>query len=307
MKVLFLRFSSLGDVILITGIIKRFKEQFPDAVCDVFTSSAFAPVFEGLDFINRTISFNKQDGFKGYAKTIQEEVNDYDYIIDLHDNLRTLFLRTMTSSKVLKYKKDSADRRSFVKKRKITPRLGMHVVLKYAETLKSLGMKDYSIEELRPILSGVSEKGEGIVLNPFASKPTKEWDKFPALAEQLVKLGHKVTVVGQGSFPQIAGVTDMTGKTTLRQMFDIIANCETLITTDSGPMHAGIALNKKIIAIFGSTTVDFGFAPEFAGCKIIEVSGLECRPCHVHGQDKCPKEHFKCMKDISVENIINVL
>ena len=275
-------------------------------VCDVFTSSAFVSVFDGLDFVNRTISFNKKDGFKGFAKAIQEEVNGYDYIIDLHDNLRSFFLRTVTNAKFLKYRKDSADRRSFVKKRKVTDRLGMHVVLKYAEALKPLGMNDYTIEELRPVLGGAADGGQGIVLNPFASKATKEWDKFPELAAELVKLGHKVTVVGQGNFPHVDGVTNMTGKTTLREMFEIIANCETLITTDSGPMHAGIALNRKIVAIFGSTTVDFGFAPEFEGCKIAEVAGLECRPCHVHGQDICPKGHFRCMRDISVSDIIDI-
>lgn len=307
MKVLFVRFSSLGDVILITGIIKRFKEQFPDAVCDVFTAAPFAPVFEGLEFVNKTIALDKSGGLKGFARTVQEEVNGYDYVIDLHANLRSFLMRTMTSAKFLKYRKDSADRRSFVKRRKVSDRLGMHVVLKYAEALKSLGMKDYTVEELRPVIAADSVKAGGIVLNPFASKATKEWDKFPALAAELVSLGHRVTVIGQGSFPQIDGVTDMTGKTTLREMFDIIAGGETLITTDSGPMHAGVALNRKVIAIFGSTTADFGFAPEFQGCSIVEVKGLECRPCHVHGLDKCPQGHFKCMKEISVSDVIDFI
>ncbi|QAR34303.1 glycosyltransferase family 9 protein [Geovibrio thiophilus] len=306
-RVLFVRLSSLGDVILITGVIKRFSEQFPDYLCDVFTSAVFAPVFDGLDFVNRVITFDKKDGFKGFAKAVQEELNGYDYVIDLHANLRTFLLRFMADAKFLKYHKDSAARRMFVKSRKRTERLGIHVVEKYAETLKPLGMKEYSVEELRPVLhSGRREEG-CIVLNPFASKLTKQWDKFPELAERLVDMGQRVTVIGQGDFPQIDGVNNLTGKTTLREMLDIIAASSVLITTDSGPMHAGVALNKKVIAVFGSTTSDFGFAPEFKGCSVVEVSGLGCRPCHVHGQDKCPQEHFRCMRDISVDDVLELL
>lgn len=306
-KVLFVRFSSLGDVILITGIIKRFKEQFPDYVCDVFTSSAFAPVFEGLGFVNRTVSFDKKSGFKGFAKTVQEEINDYDYVIDLHANLRSFLLKFMVDAKFLKYQKDSAARRAFVKNRKCTERLGMHVVKKYAEALNPLGMRECTLEELRPVLYSDKAENSGIVLNPFASKPTKQWDKFPELAEKLVEMGHKVTVIGQGSFPQVNGVTDLTGKTSLSEMFDVIASASVLITTDSGPMHAGAALNKKVIAVFGSTTADFGFAPDFEGCAVVEVQGLKCRPCHVHGQEKCPEGHFKCMRDISVDDVLKLL
>ncbi|MGE4496653.1 MAG: glycosyltransferase family 9 protein [Deferribacterales bacterium] len=306
-RVLFVRLSSLGDVILTTGVIKRFKEQFPDYLCDVFTSSAFTPVFDGLDFVNRVIAFDKKGGFRGFAKTVQEELNDYDYVIDLHANLRSFLLRFMVDAKFLKYQKDSAARRAFVKSRKRTERLGMHVVKKYAEALKPLSMKDYSVEELRPVLHSDKREEGGIVLNPFASKPTKQWDKFPELAERLAGMGHRVTVIGQGDFPQIDGVANLTGKTSLREMIDVIASASVLITTDSGPMHAGAALNKKVIAVFGSTTADFGFAPEFEGCSVAEVKGLDCRPCHVHGQEKCPLGHFRCMRDIAVDDVLKLL
>ena len=130
MKVLFVRFSSMGNVILTPGVIKCFKQQFPDAVCDVFTSQDFAPVFGGLDFINKTISFDRRGGLPSFVKAVRQDIKGYDYIIDLHANLRSLLLRFMTKAKFLQYKKDSASRRAFVKNKIMTKRLGMHVVLK---------------------------------------------------------------------------------------------------------------------------------------------------------------------------------
>lgn len=306
-KVLFVRFSSLGDVILTTGVIREFKRQFPDILCDVFTSNDFASVFSGLDFINEVITINRKEGIKSYAKVVQERVNGYDYIVDLHSNLRTFLLKFMSASKFLRYKKDSSERRNFVKKRIKTERIGMHVVLKYAESLIPLGFTMPTLEELRPVVFSDKKEQAGIVINPFASKPTKQWDKFPLLAERLVSEGHKVTVIGQGDFPDIYGVKLLTGKTSLNEMFDVLAENTTLITTDSGPLHAGVALNKKVIAIFGSTTSDFGFAPDFQGCSIVEKNNLSCRPCHVHGQDVCPEGHFECMKNISVDDVLRLV
>jgi ADP-heptose:LPS heptosyltransferase len=214
----------------------------------------------------------------------------------------------MVDAKFLRYRKDSAARRRFVRSKKVTDRLRLHVAEKYAEPLIKLGMKPRTLEQLRPVLHAEADaQGRHIVLNPFASKATKQWDKFPELASELVKLGFKVTVIGIGEFSEIDGVKNLTGATSLKEMFEVIASAETLITTDSGPMHAGVALGVKTVAVFGSTTKEFGFAPVFEGCSVAEVHGLPCRPCHVHGLPACPQGHFKCMKDISVEDVLRVV
>ena len=100
---------------------------------------------------------------------------------------------------------------------------------------------------------------------------------------------------------------DLTNKTSLHETLAIIKKAKVLISTDSGPMHLGVALKTPTLALFGPTTKEFGFAPAFENTKVLEVQGLDCRPCHVHGGNFCPKEHFRCMRDLSVDKVLGEL
>ncbi|WP_022852248.1 glycosyltransferase family 9 protein [Limisalsivibrio acetivorans] len=309
MKVLFVRFGSLGDVILTTGVIRLFKQHHPTAEVHVFTSKEFAPVYNGLDFINHVVTLDRSKGMAEFGRTLQQKINGYDRVIDLHSNLRSKAMRFMTEAEFVSYKKDSAERRRFVKTGRRTKRLDLHVTQKYAEALnRQFGLEYDDIEELRPVVHSKESAVPGrVVIHPYASRNTKVWDKFPELAGELVKQGRRVAVVGSGDFPSIEGVTDLSGTTGITELFDILASAQHVITTDSGPMHAAVALKVHTVAIFGSTTREFGFYPCFEGVDVIENNDAECRPCHVHGLDNCPKEHFKCMKEIDIERVLQAI
>ena len=77
------------------------------------------------------------------------------------------------------------------------------------------------------------------------------------------------------------------------------------ITNDSGPMHIATAFNVPTLAIFGPTTRELGFFPYGRGHRVLEVKGLPCRPCALHGGRKCPQGHFKCMRLITVDDVFN--
>lgn len=310
MKILFVRFSSLGDCILTTGIIKFLKTNLPDAETAVLTSTDFAGVYAGLDFIDRVHQFDRKSGLKAYLKFIKDELAEYTHIIDLHSSVRSRLLKFFHKAEYFRYVKHSRERRKFVKTKKRTHELNIHVTEKYAKTLeKAFGLRYSSIEDLRPVIHIANNEkiNKSVLLHPFASKKTKEWGKFPELAKQLADNGYYVTVAGIGQFPETDGINNLVNKTTLQGLFELMSSHEYVITTDSGPMHASVAMNTKTIAIFGCTTKEFGFAPIFKDCKIIENNDIKCRPCDVHGLDKCPLDHFDCMETITAENVFSVL
>ncbi|MGA1847542.1 glycosyltransferase family 9 protein [Deferribacter abyssi] len=304
-KVLFVRFSSIGDIVLTTGIINIFYKQYPNYEIHFLTSKGYEDLISLRPEIKKILSIKRKSSFFEYLKFIQDNINDYDYIFDLHSNLRTFFLKIFSPSEISSYKKDSFKRRMFVKFRLFKNSLEKHVVEKYFEAVnKILPLKINTIEDLRPTLIKKNKKENIIVIHPFASKTTKEWPYFEEIASKLANKGEAITIIGNGNFNiKHKNIYNLTNKTTIKEMIKIIAKAKLLITTDSGPMHIGIGCNTPTIAIFGSTTHEFGFYPIFTNSQVIENKNLNCRPCHIHGLSKCPKKHFKCMTDINIDEV----
>jgi len=309
MKILFVRFSSFGDVILTTGVMKHLNRMMPEAEIDVLTFSEYSSVFDNLHFVNDVISYDKSKGLVEYIYLVQNELEEHDYIFDLQGKLRSRFLKFHAQAEYHCYRKDSKLRRAFVKNKKDHPRLHMHVAEKYFEVLqKAFDLKTPDIEDLRPLLIRNREVSKGhIFVHPFASKHTKTYPFAKELAENLLKEGYTPVFAGIGEAPDVDGIIDNTGHKSIGEMLDIIDSCEACISSDSGPMHAAIALNKPTVAIFGSTTKHFGFYPSFSNCTVLENNDLDCRPCDVHGLDKCPNNHFQCMNALKPEHAVRLL
>jgi ADP-heptose:LPS heptosyltransferase len=279
----------------------------------VLTYAEFAQVWHSILPAENIHTISRKISLGSYIKFVRT-LPKFDYIFDWHDNLRSAIAKRFIHGKSYTYKKYSFARRAYVKWRKCRDKLQKHTVQRYAESLfPAFGLNVPPMEELRPCLSNhpvatrhPSTGGElKIVIHPFASKFTKVWQYFPELAERLVQMGHDVVIVGKGDFPEIAGVARAEASS-LEDLFSIMNSGSLVISTDSGPMHAAIGLNKPLLAIFGSTTRELGFYPDFKDCKIVERMDVVCRPCHVHGQDVCPRGDFQCM-DISVEEVVGYL
>lgn len=309
MNSLFVRFSSLGDVILTTGIIRYFKQKFPEARADVLTYSQFYDVFDGLPYVDRVVCMSRGAGLVHYMGLVQKEINGYDHIFDLHSKPLSMALRFLSQADYHKYRKDSADRRKYVKTHRMTDRLNLHVTQKYFEPVASaFGLDMPDIEDLRPQIFSDKKPVPGhILIHPFASRFTKTYPYMKELAKLMIADGFTPVFAGDGDAPSVEGAVYKTGKTSLRGLFDTAASCEAVVSTDSGPMHVGVALNRPTVAVFGSTTRQFGFFPLFNNVRIIEDNSVECRPCDVHGLAACPKEHFRCMKNIQPEMIMENL
>jgi heptosyltransferase-2 len=152
-------------------------------------------------------------------------------------------------------------------------------------------------------------------IHPGSVWPTKCWpyENYAKLITRLEKeLGVISVIVGGGKDidlgEQVSRLSDahsvnLAGKTTLSELMALMKRFRLFITNDSGPMHIAAAFGVPVLGIFGPTTKELGFFPYGEGNRVIEVKGLPCRPCALHGGKKCPQGHFKCMRDITVDEV----
>lgn len=307
-EILVVRFSSLGDIVLLTGVLKYVKENVSeDIAIDLLTYSHFAGVLQDYPYIRNIYTIKKGDSLVDLNETMSTMPN-YDIVFDLHNNIRSRFVRLISSCKSYVYNKHSLARRLYVKYRLCRSKLQEHTVIKYFKPfMKAFKLDMPDIEILRPYLPFPNINRncsfKNAVIHPFASKATKEWPFFAELGSLLSDDGLNVTYIGNGEMNVPASADDKTGKVSLSALIEFIAQADIFITTDSGPMHIATSLNVPTIAIFGPTTKELGFYPTFKNTKVIEYACLKCRPCHIHGSSYCYKKHFKCMLDIGVEEV----
>lgn len=318
MKILVVRFSSIGDIVLTTPILRCIKQQLKDVELHYVTKHNFLSVIENNIYVDKV--FTIKDSLKDVIPQLKKE--NYDYVIDLHHNVRTLRLKTALGKKSFSFNKLNWEKFLVVnfKKNKLP---NIHIVDRYFETVQSLGVKndskglDYFInekdeidiqsslptlfhEDYHALVVGGSYFTKQIPINKLKEICTKSTlplillggKEDAAIAEQVYQLHKNKTI-------------NLCGKLNLSQSASIIQQANKVITSDTGLMHIAAAFNKDIISLWGNTIPEFGMGPYLAGknSQILEVKDLSCRPCSKLGYKKCPKGHFKCMNDIVITEI----
>lgn len=316
MKILVIRLSALGDILLTTGPIKQVKLLKPDVEFHLLTSNAGAEIYRNSIEFDKVHVLPKGLNFLSLIK-FYFNLESYDKIIDLQAKPKTSLLKFLKSSSFFQIKKQSRQRRAFVKNRSYKKELNQHVVEKYFEVLgRVLDLTATDLESLRPYLPTtplISDKdfdfSQSIAIHPYASQANKVWPYINELITKIHGLGLKTIIIGQSEeqseYPK--ETLNLTNKTSIQEMASILAKCQALVSTDSGPMHLSVAVSTPTLALFGPTTKEFGFYPTFNHTAVAEVKNLDCRPCHIHGGNQCPLGHHKCMKDISVEMVLKKL
>lgn len=318
MKILVVRFSSIGDIVLTTPVLRCIKQQLKDVELHYVTKHNFLSVIENNIYVDKV--FTIKDSLKDVIPQLKKE--NYDYVIDLHHNIRTLKLKTALGKKSFSFNKLNWEKFLIVnfKKNKLPP---IHIVDRYFETLQSLGVKndgkglDYFInekdevdipsslptlfhEDYNALVVGGSYFTKQIPINKLKEICAKSTlplvllggKEDAAIAEQVYQLHKNKTI-------------NLCGKLNLNQSASIIQQANKVITSDTGLMHIAAAYKKDIISLWGNTIPEFGMGPYLAGTnsEVWEVKNLSCRPCSKLGYKKCPKGHFKCMNDIEIKSI----
>ena len=318
MKILVVRFSSIGDVVLTTPILRCIKQQIRNVELHFLTKQSFRNVIENNIYIDKLYCI--QDKLSEVIPDLKKE--NYDYIIDLHHNLRTLKLKLALGKKFFSFNKLNPEKFLIVNF-KINKLPSLHIVDRYFETVTTLGVKnddkglDYFIDKNNQIdilnyLPAHYQNGYHVLV-VGGSYYTKQIpiNKLKEICVQsslpLVLLGGKedctIAETVHLEFPY--KTINLCGKLNINQSASIVQQAKTVITSDTGLMHIAAAFKKDIISLWGNTIPEFGMGPYLAGnnSQLLEVKNLPCRPCSKLGYKKCPKGHFKCMNDIEIKKI----
>lgn len=313
-KFLILRFSSIGDIVLTTPVIRCLKKQYPEAEVHFATKKQFKVLVESNPYIDKF--FLLEGDLNSFVKTLQAE--NYDYVIDLHNNLRTSIIKYRLGKKSFSFNKLNFEKWLLVNL-KINRMPDLHIVDRNLNTLESLGIKndnkglDYFIPPNQEVnLEGIVEKNQPFVAYAIGGQHFTKKLPVGRIIELCSKIKKKIILLG-GKEDQPAGelvanalgdkIYNACGKYSLNQSASILKQAEYVISHDTGLMHIASALKKKIISIWGNTVPEFGMYPYQTEFKIIENKNLSCRPCSKIGYSKCPKGHFKCMNDLVLENL----
>jgi ADP-heptose:LPS heptosyltransferase len=310
-KFLILRFSSIGDIVLTTPVVRCLKQQFPDAEVHYATKKFYKSLLENNPYIDKILVL--ENGLNELVKSLQSE--RYDYIIDLHNNLRTTIIKLRLGVKSFSFDKLNLQKWLLVKfKKNLMP--NVHIVDRYMKTVESLGVKndnkglDYFIPEKDEMpLDWLPENfRNGYAV--YAIGGQHETKKLPlnkmielcqTIQLPLVLIGGKEDVVISEQLiinSKNILIFDTCGKCNLNQSASIIQNAKIVYTHDTGMMHVAAALKKKVVSIWGNTVPEFGMYPYQTDFEVIENKDLNCRPCSKIGYKKCPLGHFKCMNDL---------
>lgn len=315
MKILILRFSSIGDIILTTPVVRALAQQCPGAEIHYATKASFAPLLKANPCISKVHSLNGD--MPELLKMLRKE--RFDVVVDLHRNLRTLRIRmAMPGVKWLSFDKSNLQKWMLV--RKWTKKPVTHVVHRYMATVAPLGVKydgqglDYFIPE-NTVKPELPETYTAYAIGgTWATKrlPSEKMAGLLAAGKGTwVLLGDKhdakVAAELEQQFP--GKIVNLCGRLSLDQSALVLQHAGAVVSHDSGLMHIATALGKPVWSIWGNTVPAFGMYPFYAdsqrdaGGPMFEVSGLSCRPCSKIGYAGCPKGHFRCMMEQDVAAI----
>lgn len=329
-KILILRFSSIGDIVLTTPVVRALKRQLPNAEIHYCTKKSFRSILEYNPYIDKVHSLGES-----LNELISElKTEEFDFVVDLHNNLRTRIIKARLGRPSGTFDKLNF-RKWLLVNLKYNAMPNVHIVERYLEAAKKLGITndgeglDYFIPSKDEVeMSSLPQTHQngyyGMAIGAQHSTKRLPVEKLIELCEKIkapiMLLGgkedfetgeliiqhfrnqetiNKLQAIGLPTTynQQATNIYNACGKYNLNQSASLVKQCKALFTHDTGLMHIGAAFQKKIYSIWGNTVPEFGMYPYKTGFEVFEVKGLDCRPCSKIGYSKCPRGHFKCMRE----------
>lgn len=315
-KILVIRFSSMGDVIYTTPVVRCLKEQLPCAEIHFITKPRFRYIYEGNPYVDKLLLLKGS-----LSETIADiKSENYDCLVDLHSNLRTSLIKLRTGIRSYTYNKQTVRKWLSLKLRKqwVPP---VHLVDRYLKAVAPLGIvndnkpidyfikKDHRLSDLLPASHQQGYIGFIIGAAHFTKRMPNE--KIVSVCSQLNK---PIVLLGgddvkeNGNFvAQYLGdkVYNACGTTSLDESVFLVSRADAIIGFDTGLTHIAEAFNKPIASIWGSTVPELlGVQPYKIDQSLVSGVQISCRPCSKYGLPKCPRGHFKCMYEINEQEIV---
>lgn len=317
-KFLVIRFSSIGDIVLTSPVVRHIKTQIKGAEIHFVTKHKFESILTSNPHIDKVHVF--EDNLGEIFYNLKHE--KFDYIIDLHHNFRSGRIKRKIAAPAFSVNKLNLKKMLLIRL-KINHLPNVHIVDRYLDTLSTFDIQnderglDYFIPK------NESFKNEDLP-EPFQNgyvafviAGTYFTKKLPVekVAEVCQNISFPVILLGgkqefdegEKILSQSKGnVINYAGKISLNQSASLIQNANLVLSNDTGLMHIAAAFKKKILSFWGNTVPDFGMTPFLpdAKSKIMQIENLKCRPCSKLGHKKCPKKHFNCMTEMDTNEII---
>jgi ADP-heptose:LPS heptosyltransferase len=318
-KILVLRFSSIGDIVLTTPVLRNLKKSIPKVELHYLTKTSFRAVLRHNPYIDKLWDFDRN--FDEVVTSLVRE--KFDFIVDLHRNIRTLKLKKKLGVKSLSFDKLNF-KKLLLTKTKINLLPDTHIVDRYLDALSGLAVSndfeglDYYVDPKSEVESlefskNLPEKYAVMVVGAAHFTKVPPVEKF----KEILRVMNMPTVLVGGNNDEKTAkaiaenyqepLFNYCGKTSLDISALLIKKAEFVVTPDTGMMHIAAAYKRPIISLWGNTTPSFGMAPYYGSNRvaslIVEVKNLSCRPCSKIGYDSCPKAHFNCMRQLDVQEV----
>lgn len=325
MKVLVIRFSSIGDIVLTTPVVRCLKQQHPECELHYLTKSTFGSLLAYNPYIDKLHYLH--DDLQQVTEQLKKE--KYDFVIDLHNNLRTLRVKKALKVKSYSFPKLNMEK-WLLTNLKINLMPDKSIVERYFEAVKPLHVRNdgKGLDYFLPNDKKLTEKDipmshwggfVGCVIGgSYATKklPVSQWKKLCALVPYPLMLLGGPEDLNEGL--EIAAldpikIYNSCGKFNLNESAELVKYARVVVSNDTGLMHVAAAFQKPVISLWGNTSPGMGMFPYYgfnnlkdrvvAQSVIMENKGLGCHPCSKLGYKKCPKGHFKCMNELDM-NIV---
>jgi|WetSurMetagenome_2_1015567.scaffolds.fasta_scaffold04422_3 heptosyltransferase II len=318
--VLVLRFSSVGDIILTSAALEALASAWPDARIVFVTKREYADLARFHPLVSGVETLAPGESLQSLRKRLA--ALGPAAVLDLHGKFRGMALRSLVDGEHRGLWRPRPWYQSLgVRLRLTTYHCRMPVAQRYHEAVERLtGLRlergclsfhpgEAASGAARALLrdAGVDRERPLVGMAPGALWATKRWpiDRFAGLTRRLLASGTQVVLTGDASeaadtaaVARVApGAVDLAGRLTLAELGGVIDSCGAFVANDSGPMHMARALGVPTVALFGCTdSAQF----DFSGHALLDLR-LPCGPCSLHGLSRCPRRHFRCMLEITVE------
>ncbi len=316
-KFLIVRFSSIGDIVLTTPVVRCLRQEFPDAEIHYITKSTFKILLNNNPYIDKIYTIDRE--ITEVLPELKQE--NYDLIIDLHRNLRTLRLKLALHKKSYQFPKVNL-KKWLLTTFKINKMPTEHIVDRYFKCVNELGVindqkgLDYFIPKQDEINLKQYHIPENYVVFAIGAKFATKRLPTLKIIEIINRIPLTVVLLGGKDDRERAreisnacsNTIKLCGDLNLNQSASVVKQSQKVITHDTGLMHIASAFNKSIISVWGNTVPEFGMYPYMpqnpSNYSIHEVKELSCRPCSKIGYQFCPKKHFNCMQQQNIDEIV---
>ncbi|HEX6852600.1 MAG TPA: lipopolysaccharide heptosyltransferase II [Candidatus Polarisedimenticolaceae bacterium] len=321
-RTLVVQTAFLGDVVLTTPLLRALHGT--GAEVSVVATPLGCAVLDGAPFVARLRSYDKKKGEKGLAGTLRLGFalrrERFDVAIAAQRSFRSGVLVRLSGARERVGFDGAAGRWAYT--RKVAWNADRHAVHRYlalfdgpADPTPELAIDPGAAARVEALLleHGVAPADGVLAVAPGSVWGTKRWtpEGFRAVIEAAPARGLKPVLVGSPEerplCDAIGGAPVLAGTTGVAELTALLARSRALVTNDSGPGHVASAVGTPVVAVFGPTVPSFGYTPFGERNRIVELAGLDCRPCDRHGPQVCPLGHHRCMKDLHPSRVLAAL